>query len=52
MAKNRRFTTSISLDEFHLDSLEEVIAEEGGSNSEHTRIALDEYLEKKGFKRD
>lgn len=52
MAKKRKFLTSISLEEFHLDSLDEVIANEGGSIAEHVRRALDEYLVKKGFKKD
>lgn len=52
MARKRKFLTSVSLEEFHLDSLEEVIAEEGGSVAEHVRKALDEYLVKKGFKKD
>ena len=52
MSKIRKFLTSISLEEFHLDSLDEVIANEGGSIAEHVRRALDEYLIKKGFKKD
>ena len=52
MAKNRKILRSISFDEFHLDSVDELIAIEGGSLPEHTRKALDEYLEKKGFKKD
>lgn len=52
MARKRKFLTSVSLEDFHLDSLDEVIADEGGSISEHIRRALDEYLVKKGFKKD
>lgn len=52
MAKKRKFLTSVSFEEFQLDSLEELIANEGGSISEHVRRALDEYLIKKGFKKD